>query len=108
MKFIITLIFVAALVAGGYCVYLGLTQSGNNNAGMIALDAGNLAQSVTDTFKDGVDVLAKKANERKDSVKAKAESVKDTVVVKISSAAESTKEVVVEKISSAAESGSLR
>lgn len=87
MKTIIMLIFLVLMGLGGYCIYLGLTDSENNNAGMIALDASNLAQSVTDTFKDGTAALAKKSKEVAVGAKVK-------VTEGVSSAAESVKEVV--------------
>lgn len=63
MKKIIALLAIAFITAVGYCIYLGVAKSENNNAGMIAMDASNLAQSVTDTFKDGAVILAAQAKE---------------------------------------------
>ena len=114
MKTIITIIFLAVLALGGYCIYLGLTDGEHNNAGMIALDASNLAQSVTDTFKDGTTVLVKKSKEAAteakekvaegvssaaETVKDKAGEVVDSAKVKAAGVVESAKEDVADAIS---------
>ena len=96
------ILFVLALaIAGGigYCLYRGLTGE-KNNAGIIAIDAGNLAQSVTDTFKDGAadiakdvaDKAKKQISEAVDSVKGKASEAKDAVVEKTSEIKDTAKE----------------
>lgn len=103
MKYIIGLILIALLGVAGYCVYLGIAESGNNDAGMIALDAGNLAQSVTDTFKDGANVLAKKAKEAKDSAVVAGSKAVDSVKGKTEQIAIEVKDAVVEKAESVKE-----
>lgn len=103
MKTLIGLVLIALLGFGGYCIYLGITESENNNAGMIAMDAGNLAQSVTDTFKDGANVLAKKTKEAKDSAVAVGSKAVDSAKTKTEQIATEVKDTVVEKAESVKE-----
>lgn len=111
IKMIITLIFLAALALGGYCIYRGLTGE-NNNAGMIAMDAGNLAESVTNTFKDGATDFAKDlrnkatkaAAEAKDSAKQIGNRAIDSVKAKTDTVVNSVKEDAAEAVSSVSKS----
>lgn len=104
MKKIILAIIIAVLGIAGYAIYLGLTKSENNNAGMIAMDAGNLAQSVTDTFKDGVNVLAEKTKEVAIEAKKEAVELADTAKDKAISAGSSAVEGIANATSDAAKS----
>lgn len=90
IKFFFTLVIAAVLGISGYCIYLGVTESENNNAGMIAIDAGNLAESVTNTFKDGASVLAAKAKTVKDSA---VETVKETTAEVVDKTVDTVKNI---------------
>lgn len=106
MKKIIALLTIAFIAAVGYCIYLGVAKSENNNAGMIAMDAGNLAQSVTDTFKDGAVILAAQAKEvaivAKDEAKSTANDIAQSVSSKAAEIADSAKEGAANAISGVA------
>ncbi len=84
IKTITTIIAIVILAIAGVCIYKGLTSSESNNAGMIALDASNLAESVTNTFKDGAAIVAAeiqaKSSEVVDTAKEKASVMADTLL----------------------------
>ena len=83
IKFLLSMILIGAIAVGGYCLYRGLTGE-KNNAGIIAIDAGNLAESVTNTLKDGMSDVAKdirdKAKEKADTAVKKAMEKADSAV----------------------------
>mgnify|MGYP004448907411 CR=1 FL=1 len=88
-KFILTIFMVIVLGFAGYAIYLGLTESGKNNAGLVAMDASNLAQSLTDTFKDGTSVMVEKV---KNAAVETGTGIAQTVTSEVSNIADSVKE----------------
>ena len=81
MKKLFTLIVILLLACVGYFIYRGVT-SNEVNAKHISTDISNLSDSVTKTFKAGVNDVANdvkvKANEAKIAVAEKAEKAVDS------------------------------